>query len=90
MISSSLVFFFFFFCDSSFFVLQQEDLVNLGKLMVALACNTVLALQRDNIQTALELINRTYSRDLSMLVVCLLTAQRIKSINDVMPMIGAR
>ncbi|XP_042220909.1 PAN2-PAN3 deadenylation complex subunit Pan3-like isoform X3 [Homarus americanus] len=69
---------------------QQEDLVNLGKLMVALACNSVLALQRDNIQTALELINRSYSRDLAMLVVCLLTSQRIKSINDVMPMIGAR
>ncbi|XP_063596077.1 PAN2-PAN3 deadenylation complex subunit pan3-like [Penaeus indicus] len=69
---------------------QQEDLVNLGKLMVALACNSILALQRDNIQAALELINRSYSRDLAMLVVCLLTSQRIKSINDVMPMIGAR
>lgn len=64
--------------------------MNLGKLMVALACNSVLALQRDNIQAALELINRSYSRDLAMLVVCLLTSQRIKSINDVMPMIGAR
>ncbi|XP_076056563.1 poly(A) specific ribonuclease subunit PAN3 [Oratosquilla oratoria] len=69
---------------------QQEDLVNLGKLMVALACNSVLALQRDNIQAALELINRSYSRDLSMLVVCLLTSQRIKNVNDIMPMIGAR
>ncbi|CAL4132405.1 unnamed protein product, partial [Meganyctiphanes norvegica] len=69
---------------------QQEDLVNLGKLMVALACNSVVALQRDNIQGALELINRSYSRDLAMLLVCLLTSQRIKTINDVMPMIGAR
>ena len=58
--------------------------------MVALACNSVLALQRDNIQAAIELINRTYSRDLSVLVVCLLTAQRFKCINDIMPMIGAR
>ncbi|XP_068206142.1 PAN2-PAN3 deadenylation complex subunit pan3 isoform X1 [Palaemon carinicauda] len=69
---------------------QQEDLVSLGRLMLALACNSILAVQRDNIQSALELVNRSYSRDLSMLVVCLLTAQRIKSINDVMPMIGAR
>lgn len=69
---------------------QQDDLMSLGNLMVALACNSYMALQRDSIQTAIELINRSYSRDLSMLVVCLLTSQRIKSINDVMPMIGAR
>ncbi|KAK7068916.1 PAB-dependent poly(A)-specific ribonuclease subunit 3 [Halocaridina rubra] len=69
---------------------QQEDLMNLGKLMIALACNSVMAVQRDNISTAMELINRSYSRDLSLLVVCLLTSQRVKTINDVMPMIGAR
>ncbi|KAB7496513.1 PAB-dependent poly(A)-specific ribonuclease subunit PAN3 [Armadillidium nasatum] len=69
---------------------QQEDLVNLGKLIVSLSCGSNLALQRENISTAIDLINRHYSRDLATLVVCLLTSQRVKSINDVMPIIGAR
>ena len=37
---------------------QQEDLVSLGKLIVCLACGSGHALQRDNISSAIELINR--------------------------------
>jgi hypothetical protein len=54
------------------------------------ACMPGCGLSRDKIQSTLELVQRTYSRDLSMLILCLITPLRIKNINDVMPMIGAR
>ena len=44
--------------------MQQEDLVYLGKVVLALACNTVMAIQRDNFQNSMELIARSYSADL--------------------------
>ena len=65
--------------------------MNLGKLILRVCIRGCRAnLPREKFQTCMELIQRTYSRDLSLLIVCLLTQQRIKSINDVMPMIGAR
>lgn len=72
---------------------QQEDLLALGKLILALACNSLLALQRDNVPTSIDIINKNYSSDLRSLVMYLLsTAQgsRSKTIQEVMPMIGAR
>ncbi|KAK3100528.1 hypothetical protein FSP39_021365 [Pinctada imbricata] len=70
---------------------QQEDLVYLGKVVLALACNTVMAIQRDNFQNSMELIARSYSADLKNFFLYLLTNQnRPRSINDIMPMIGAR
>ncbi|XP_041356665.1 PAN2-PAN3 deadenylation complex subunit pan3-like isoform X2 [Gigantopelta aegis] len=70
---------------------QQEDLVALGKVCLALACNSVLSVQRDQLSAAMDLITRNYSPDLKNLILYLLTNQnRPRSINDVMPMIGAR
>ncbi|KAK6172940.1 hypothetical protein SNE40_016494 [Patella caerulea] len=70
---------------------QQKDLYALGNIVLALACNSVMSLQRENLQNALDLVSRNYSPDLKNLILYLLTNQnRPRSINDVMPMIGAR
>lgn len=70
---------------------QQEDLVFLGKVVLALACNSIMAIQRDNFTNSMELVARNYSADLKNFFVYLLTnSTRPRSINDIMPMIGAR
>lgn len=71
---------------------QQEDLVALGKLILALSCNSLLAVQRENLQTSMELIGRSYSSDLRNLIIHLMNPRgaQSRSINDIMPMIGAR
>ena len=48
--------------------MKQEDLLALGKLILALACNSLLALQRDNVPTSMDIINKNYSSDLRNLV----------------------
>ena len=47
---------------------QQEDLIALGKLVLALACRSLLAVHRDNMQASLELVARSYSTDLRNLI----------------------
>ncbi|KAL1130726.1 hypothetical protein AAG570_011967 [Ranatra chinensis] len=69
---------------------QQEDLNALGKLVLALACRSLMAVQRENLQTSLDLMSRTYSSDLRNLIIYLLSGQQRRSIVDLMPMIGAR
>ena len=70
---------------------QQEDLVFLGKVVLALACNSIMAIQRDSFTNSMELVARNYSADLKNFFVYLLTnSTRPRSINDIMPMIGAR
>lgn len=70
---------------------QQEDLISMGKIVLALACNSFLAIQRENLQTSMEIVTSTYSSDLRNLIMYLLTnPTRVKSVNDLMPMIGAR
>ncbi|KAK2168696.1 hypothetical protein LSH36_15g19075 [Paralvinella palmiformis] len=70
---------------------QQEDLSSLGKVILALACNSIIGIQRDRLQTSMEIVNRNYSADLRHFLMYLLGGQnRMRSINDVMPMIGAR
>jgi len=70
---------------------QQEDLIALGKIILALACNSFLAINRENLQTSMEIVTSTYSSDMRNLIMYLLTnPTRIKSVNDLMPMIGAR
>ncbi|KAK2563253.1 PAN2-PAN3 deadenylation complex subunit Pan3 [Acropora cervicornis] len=54
---------------------QQEDLTSLGKLVLALACYSLQAVQREHIQQYL----------LSSPI-----PAHMKSVNDIMPMIGAR
>lgn len=72
-------------------VYQQEDLVSLGKIVLALSCNSFIAIQRENLQQSMELVTTNYSNDLRNLIMYLLTnSQRAKSVNDIMPMIGAR
>uniref|UniRef100_A0A4W4FZE5 C3H1-type domain-containing protein n=1 Tax=Electrophorus electricus TaxID=8005 RepID=A0A4W4FZE5_ELEEL len=108
---------------------QQADLISLGKVVLALACNSLAGIQRENLQKAMELVSINYSSDLKNLILyetsytthplsnkyihavtppllfysllyfgllfcaCryLLTEQsRLRSVNDIMPMIGAR
>lgn len=70
---------------------QQEDLVALGKIVLSLACNTLNACKRGNLTSSVELVSRNYSADLRNLILYLLHSQtRPRSINDIMPMIGAR
>ncbi|KAH0955941.1 hypothetical protein HN011_007940 [Eciton burchellii] len=69
---------------------QQEDLVALGKLVLALACRSLIAVHRDNMSASIELITRSYSTDLRNLILYLLSNQPRKSVTDLMPMIGAR
>ncbi|XP_043929204.1 PAN2-PAN3 deadenylation complex subunit PAN3 [Protopterus annectens] len=70
---------------------QQSDLISLGKVVLALACNSLAGIQRDNLQKALDLVTMNYSSDLKNLILYLLTDQnRLRSVNDIMPMIGAR
>ncbi|XP_014242241.1 PAN2-PAN3 deadenylation complex subunit PAN3 isoform X2 [Cimex lectularius] len=69
---------------------QQEDLTALGKLVLALACRSLIAVQRENLQTSLDLMSRTYSTDLRNLVIYLLSSKTMRSVVDLMPIIGAR
>ncbi|CAG9856789.1 unnamed protein product [Phyllotreta striolata] len=69
---------------------QQEDLTALGKVVLALACKSTTAVQRENINTALEIVGRSYTSDLRNLIMYLLGAQQRRSVTDLMPMIGAR
>lgn len=69
---------------------QQEDLSALGKLVLALACKSTMAVQRENISTAMDIIGRTYTVDLRNLIMYLLGQQQRRSVIDLMPMIGAR
>ncbi|XP_069058307.1 PAN2-PAN3 deadenylation complex subunit PAN3 isoform X2 [Pleurodeles waltl] len=70
---------------------QQADLISLGKVVLALACNSLAGIQRESLQKAMELVTINYSSDLKNLIVYLLTDQnRLRSVNDIMPMIGAR
>ena len=43
-------------------------MISLGKVVLALACNSVMAIQRDNLQTSMELVARNYSADLKNLI----------------------
>lgn len=47
---------------------QQDDLTSLGKLVLALACKSTMAVQRENISTALDVVTRSYTSDLRNLI----------------------
>ena len=51
-----------------FALLQQEDLTSLGKLILALACYSLQAVQREHIQQSLEYMAMNYSSDLKNLI----------------------
>jgi PAB-dependent poly(A)-specific ribonuclease subunit 3 len=52
---------------------QQEDLTALGKVILALACRSLMAVQRENMQTSLDLVARTYSSDLGNVIMYVAT-----------------
>ncbi len=65
--------------------------MSLGKVVLVLACNSVQSIQRQHIQASLELVAHNFSSDLKNLILYLLTTQpRPRSVNEIMPMIGAR
>ncbi|PAA53671.1 hypothetical protein BOX15_Mlig008722g1 [Macrostomum lignano] len=66
---------------------KQQDLVDLGKLLLVLSCGTTVALQ--DLNTSIELITRAYSKDLASVIRQLIYGLS-RSIYDVMPAIGAR
>lgn len=47
---------------------MQDDLTALGKLILALACKSLHAVQEDNIQNSIALVSRHYSKDLSNVI----------------------
>ncbi|CAJ0954885.1 unnamed protein product [Ranitomeya imitator] len=47
---------------------QQADLISLGKVVLALSCNSLAGIQRENLQKAMELVNINYSSDLKNLI----------------------
>ena len=62
---------------------------NCSPFVTALACNSFLAIQRENLQTSMEIVTSTYSSDMRNLIMYLLTnPTRLKTVNDLMPMIG--
>ncbi|XP_050097664.1 PAN2-PAN3 deadenylation complex subunit PAN3 [Anopheles aquasalis] len=69
---------------------QQEDLTALGKLILALACRSLQSVQREQLQTSVELVTRHYSSDLRNIILCLLNPGARRSVTEIMPMIGAR
>ncbi|CAD6187703.1 unnamed protein product [Caenorhabditis auriculariae] len=71
---------------------QVEDLHALGRLMVALATGNAFGARRDLLQQSLNYVQGHYSLDMKNLINYLLnpTPGVRKSINDIMPMIGAR
>ena len=58
---------------------QQEDLVFLGKVVLALACNSIMAIQRDSFTNSMELVARNYSADLKNFFVSVLVPIYLKS-----------
>ncbi|VDK47440.1 unnamed protein product [Anisakis simplex] len=73
---------------------QQEDLCGLGRVIVALAMGSLHAARRENWSSSLAVIAQHYTTDMKNIITLLLSASaqgnRNRSINEVMPMIGAR
>ncbi|SAM09208.1 hypothetical protein [Absidia glauca] len=68
---------------------QQEDLLSFGKLVVALACNSLQSFH--NLPQSFEFISRYYSPDLKNLVLFLLSKpQPTKTIDEAIKLIGPR
>jgi PAB-dependent poly(A)-specific ribonuclease subunit 3 len=68
---------------------QQEDLINFGQLVVALACGTLAAIH--SLAQSIDFIFRSSSADLRRLIQYLLSKPSpTKSIDDVIAIIGPR
>ncbi|KAF8356536.1 panl-3 [Pristionchus pacificus] len=69
---------------------QSDDMVALGRLVLALATGNQNAGRREIVQQGLSIVGAHYSQDMKNLVTCLIGPSPRKTIADVMPMIGAR
>eukprot|EP00730_Choanoeca_flexa_P020389 TRINITY_DN9961_c0_g1_i3.p1 TRINITY_DN9961_c0_g1~~TRINITY_DN9961_c0_g1_i3.p1 ORF type:complete len:612 (+),score=94.19 TRINITY_DN9961_c0_g1_i3:76-1911(+) len=73
---------------------QQEDLGALGQVLLSLACCCVPMQPQENMQQAFAYVAQNYSHDLFSLIQFLVTGPShrapVKSVNDLMPLIGAR
>lgn len=79
---------------------QQEDFINLGHVLLSIATNTLSLPHNENIGKALDVVQKHYSKDLHQVIVYLIFGPntlngtngqlRNRSINDLMPLIGAR
>jgi len=79
---------------------QQEDFINLGHVLLSIASNTLSLPHNENIGKALDVVQKHYSKDLHQVIVYLIFGPntlngtngqlRNRSINDLMPLIGAR
>jgi PAB-dependent poly(A)-specific ribonuclease subunit 3 len=68
---------------------QQEDLFDLGKLLVALACGTPSAVH--NLPRSLEHIGRQYSQDVQKTILFLFSKPSPrKTIDEVLTILGTR
>ncbi|VDO37296.1 unnamed protein product [Onchocerca flexuosa] len=78
--------------DHTIQLYQQDDLNGLGRVLIALAMGSLHAIRRENISNSISIISQQCTTDLKNIITLLLQAstQRPHSINEVMPMIGAR
>nr|CDJ80207.1 PABP1-DEPENDENT POLY [Haemonchus contortus]CDJ80211.1 PAB-dependent Poly(A) specific ribonuclease [Haemonchus contortus] len=72
--------------------LQMEDLHALGRVLLALATGNAFSARRDLVQQSMTYVTNHYSSDMKNLISFLLSSSPTgrKSINEIMPMIGAR
>ncbi|KAK0417085.1 hypothetical protein QR680_012825 [Steinernema hermaphroditum] len=77
--------------DNSVSAAQLEDLSALGRLVLCLAVGSVTAAKRAYLSSSIMYVTNQYSSDLKNVIMYLLNQQQVrKSVNDLMPMIGAR
>lgn len=76
---------------------QQEDLINLGHVLLSIASNMLsLPHNTDSIGKAIDIVQKNFSKDLHQVIIYLIFGPnssgqiRNRSINELMPMIGAR
>lgn len=72
---------------------QQEDLLALGRLILALACSRLDAVTREAMPQSMQYIRSRYSEDVLLIIRYLLAPSphgHLKNLNDLMPMIGSR
>lgn len=47
---------------------QQDDLMDFARLVLAIACNSLVAIQKEHLNTSIDIITRNYSTDLRNLI----------------------
>ncbi|KAG0212722.1 PAB-dependent poly(A)-specific ribonuclease subunit 3 [Mortierella sp. GBA30] len=69
--------------------LQQDDILNLGQLMMTLACKSLTATH--NIQKSIDYISQTYSQDMKNIILFLMSQPvPMKTVDQIITMLGPR